>query len=99
MYSFNSERLYVAVYDIPCDKRRKKVADLLEGYGERVQYSVFECVLDKNRYRQLSDRLKKRINLEEDSIRIYPIVKSSLPKIQTWGVGNELTKPPGSTII
>jgi len=32
-------------YDIPSDKRRKKVSDLLEGYGQRVQYSVFECVL------------------------------------------------------
>lgn len=90
---------YVIVYDISNDKRRKKVADLLEGYGERVQYSVFECVLDKGRYRQLRDRLKKRINLEEDSIRIYPIVKSSLSKVKTWGAGNELTKPPGSTII
>ena len=33
--------LYVISYDIPDDKRRKKIADLLEGYGQRVQYSVF----------------------------------------------------------
>lgn len=87
------------VYDIPCDKRRKKVADLLEGYGERVQYSVFECVLDDNQYRQLGDRLKKRINLDEDSIRIYPITRHTLQQVQTWGVGKELTKSPSSTII
>lgn len=99
IYPLKSVRLYVVVYDVSCDKRRKKVADLLEGYGERVQYSVFECVLDKDRYRQLSDRLIKRINLEEDSIRIYPIVESSLRRIKTWGIGNELTKPPGSTIV
>lgn len=35
---------YVVVYDISSDKQRKKVSDLLEGYGLRVQYSVFECV-------------------------------------------------------
>ena len=37
--------LYVVTYDIPSNKRRKKVSDLLEGYGRRVQYSVFECLL------------------------------------------------------
>ncbi|MGI0489366.1 CRISPR-associated endonuclease Cas2 [Pantanalinema rosaneae CENA516] len=45
--------LYVVTYDIPCDKRRKKVADLLEGYGRRVQYSVFECVLTAEKYGEL----------------------------------------------
>lgn len=90
---------YVVVYDIPCDKRRKKVANLLEGYGERVQYSVFECVINKNQYQQLTKRLKNRINLEEDSIRIYPIVKSSLTKITNWGIGKNLTESPRSMII
>ena len=32
---------YVIAYDIPNDRRRQKIADLLEGYGKRVQYSVF----------------------------------------------------------
>ncbi len=84
---------YVIVYDIPCDKRRKKIADLLEGYGERVQYSVFECVLNKGQYQQLTHRLKKIINLEEDSIRIYLITKSTLQQAQTWRVGNHLVRP------
>ena len=90
---------YVVVYDITCDKRRKKVADLLEGYGERVQYSVFECVLNQSQFRQLSKRLKKRVNLEEDSIRIYPITRHTLQQVQTLGVGKNLTQPPSSTII
>ena len=90
---------YVIVYDITDDKRRKKVADLLEGYGARVQYSVFECVLNKGQYRQLKNCLIKCINLEEDSIRIYPIVKNTLHKVENWGKGKNLTKPLGSIII
>ncbi|BAZ46098.1 hypothetical protein NIES4102_31260 [Chondrocystis sp. NIES-4102] len=90
---------YLIVYDIPCDKRRKKIADLLLGYGERVQYSVFECVLNTQQYQQLSDRLKKRINLDEDNIRIYTISRHTLQQVKTWGVGKELTKSPGSIII
>jgi CRISPR-associated protein Cas2 len=90
---------YIIVYDITCDKRRKKIADLLEGYGKRVQYSVFECVLNKEQYEQLSLRLKKKIKLDEDSIRIYPITRHTLGQVETWGVGNGLTQPPSSTIV
>jgi CRISPR/Cas system-associated endoribonuclease Cas2 len=54
---------YVVTYDVPCDKRRRKIAKLLEGYGQRVQYSVFECVLTDNKYQELKQRLKKRVKL------------------------------------
>ncbi|MGP1372035.1 MAG: CRISPR-associated endonuclease Cas2, partial [Almyronema sp.] len=37
--------LVLVVYDIPDDKRRTKLATFLEGYGRRVQYSVFECFM------------------------------------------------------
>lgn len=89
---------YVIAYDIPCDKRRKKVADLLEGYGQRVQYSVFECVLSKSLYDELRQRLQKQIKENEDSIRFYPISRHTLGQIETLG-GVPLTKPPGSTIV
>jgi CRISPR-associated protein Cas2 len=89
---------YVIAYDIPCDKRRKKVADLLEGYGQRVQYSVFECVLSKSLYDELRQRLQKQIKENEDSIRFYPISRHTLGQIKTLG-GVPLTKPPGSTIV
>ena len=54
--------LYVVTYDIPNDKRRKKVSDLLEGYGRRVQYSVFECLLTSAKYAELKHRLRPRLN-------------------------------------
>lgn len=91
--------LYLIVYDIPCNKRRKKIADLLEGYGTRVQYSVFECVLQKQQYKQLCSRLHKKMNLEKDNIRIYPLSGHTLEQVKTWGVGLPITEPPGSTII
>ena len=90
---------YVIVYDIPCDKRRKKIADLLEGYGSRVQYSVFESVLTKQQYKQLCSRLQKLIKSDEDNIRIYPITRHTLEQVKTWGVGTSLTSPPSSIII
>ncbi|NBO32543.1 MAG: CRISPR-associated endonuclease Cas2 [Cyanobacteria bacterium WB6_1B_304] len=90
--------LYVITYDIPSDKRRKKVSDLLEGYGRRVQYSVFECVLAPKKFEELKTRLAKRVNLAEDSIRFYPLSSHALGQVILWG-GVPLTSPPGSMII
>lgn len=90
--------LYVVAYDIPCDTRRKKVSDLLEGYGIRVQYSVFECVLTTSQYNELHQRLRKKVKLSEDKIRFYPLSGHTLNQIQVWG-GLPVTEIPGSTII
>ena len=91
-------QLYVVTYDIPCDKRRKKIADLLEGYGQRVQLSVFECLLNKRKYEELKQRLHKWVKLEEDSVRFYPLSGHTLSQVEIWG-GVPLSQPPGSTII
>jgi CRISPR-associated protein Cas2 len=47
----------VVSYDISDDKRRRKVAKIMEGYGYRVQYSVFECELEPKKLSQLIRRL------------------------------------------
>ncbi|UIE39266.1 CRISPR-associated endonuclease Cas2 [Leptodesmis sichuanensis] len=90
--------LYIVTYDIPCDKRRKKVSDLLEGYGRRVQYSVFECVLTTGKYDELQRRLKQRIKLQEDSVRFYPLSGHTLAQVEVWG-GEPVTQMPGSVIV
>ena len=90
---------YVVAYDIPNDKRRKKVSDLLEGYGKRVQYSVFECLLTPTQYDELRSRLKKSVKLSEDSVRFYPLSRHTLGQVETWGVGPYVTEAPGSMII
>jgi CRISPR-associated protein Cas2 len=90
--------LYIVTYDIPCDKRRKKVSDLLEGYGKRVQYSVFECSISDAKYNELRRRLKKRINLQEDSVRFYPLSHHTLSQVEIWG-GPPLTQLPSSIIV
>ena len=90
--------LYIVTYDIPSDKRRKKVSDLLEGYGKRVQYSVFECVLPVNKFQELKKRLRQRINIDEDSVRFYPLSGHTLTQIETWG-GHPITGKPGSVIV
>ena len=66
-------RLFAIAYDIPSDNRRVRTANVLKSYGERVQYSVFECFLDSKELRELKERLLRVIDEGEDSVRIYPI--------------------------
>lgn len=89
--------LYLVTYDISCNKRRLKVSNLLEGYGRRVQYSVFECVLPAPKYRELRDRLRRCVK-PEDSIRFYPLSAHTLGQVEVWG-GVPVLEPPGSVII
>ncbi len=90
--------LYVIAYDIPCDKRRKRISDVLEGYGTRVQYSVFECMLAKKKYDELQKRLKRIFREGEDSLRFYPISGHTLSQVDIWG-NPPLTQPPTFIII
>jgi CRISPR-associated protein Cas2 len=89
---------YVISYDISCDKRRKKVSDILESYGHRVQYSVFECYLTKKKLKQLKKQLKRLINIAEDSLRFYPLSEHTFSQVEIWGEP-ALTKPPTSLIV
>ena len=52
-------------------KRLRKVARQCQNYGQRVQDSVFECLIDAAQLKQLKHRLEKLINPEKDSLRFY----------------------------
>jgi len=73
---------YVVAYDITNDKRRKKLSDLLETYGVRVNYSVFEIELNETKKEKLlyEIELKKLINPKYDSLRFYHICQNCIEK-------------------
>jgi len=61
---------WVIAYDTPSNSRRRKLAKLLEGYGLRVQWSVFECNLRREQLQQLRQRLERLIVPSDDSVRL-----------------------------
>ncbi|WP_035571779.1 CRISPR-associated endonuclease Cas2 [Halonatronum saccharophilum] len=63
----------VISYDISDDKRRNRVFKTLKDYGQRVQYSVFRCDIDKEIYLDLRDKLEGVIKKGEDSIHFYSL--------------------------
>ncbi|GAB4400457.1 MAG: hypothetical protein OHK003_26080 [Anaerolineales bacterium] len=79
----NSQFLIVS-YDIPSNRRRYKVMKTLEGFGTRVQYSVFECRLKPRQVDDLRKRVLKLI-APEDSIRLYFISADDVNRIERLG--------------
>jgi CRISPR-associated protein Cas2 len=63
---------YVICYDVTDDKRRYRIDRVLQGYGERIQLSVFECCLNQSELHRLRLSLKSLIDIE-DKINYYPI--------------------------
>ncbi|NPV56061.1 MAG: CRISPR-associated endonuclease Cas2 [Anaerolineae bacterium] len=52
-------------------KRLRQVAKQCQNYGQRVQNSVFECLLEPAMLKNLQSRLGEIIDLEKDSLRYY----------------------------
>lgn len=67
--------LYLICYDVVQDRRRSRVSKVLEGYGIRVQKSVFECALNADQYAMVQRRLGQLIEPEEDQVRLYPMTE------------------------
>ena len=81
----NRRHWVVVSYDSPNDRRRTKVMKTLEGYGHRVQFSVFECELRPADLEKLKARLKTLIQPEEDDIRFYDLCESCQGKVAMLG--------------
>jgi CRISPR-associated protein Cas2 len=90
---------YLICYDIVSDRRRTKVAKLLEAYGLRVQKSVFECVLDEKQQEGLQKRLMKLLNKREDQIRFYPLSAHCRNKVLVLGTQPEFVVDDAAFIV
>lgn len=79
--------MHLVVYDVEDGGTRARVAGLLEGYGRRVQQSVFECHLDDQALRELTIRLQKELtNDPEGEVRLYRVCGRCLEG--SYGIGD-----------
>ncbi|MFQ3613698.1 MAG: CRISPR-associated endonuclease Cas2 [Cyanobacteriota bacterium] len=91
--------LWLVCYDVVDDKRRQKLAKRLEQYCQRVQYSVFECPLQTADLESKLERLwLPLLNLEEDSLRAYPLDATAKERTKVFG-GPPPYEPPDYVIF
>lgn len=83
---------YLVTYDIIKDKNRTKLSDLLETYGYRVNYSVFEVELNKTKLKKLLKQIEKKklVDKKYDSMRFYHLCENCVPKSFELSNRNEI---------
>lgn len=78
--------LVLITYDVNTEtaqgkKRLRQVAKQCLNYGQRVQNSVFECILDAAKCKEVEHKLKQIIDKEKDSLRFYYLGKNYKNKV------------------
>lgn len=75
----------VSTTDAGGRKRLARVAKKCQNFGQRVQNSVFECVLDNTQFRRLKHELELLIDVEKDSLRFYNLGDKYKNKVEHVG--------------
>ncbi|WP_269409831.1 CRISPR-associated endonuclease Cas2 [Lentibacillus daqui] len=83
--------LILITYDVSTSssggtKRLRKVAKACQNYGQRVQNSVFECIVDSTQLAALKIELVGLIDEEKDSLRFYRLGDNYKTKVEHIGV-------------
>jgi len=82
--------LILVTYDVSTEtkagrRRLRRVAKVCQNYGQRVQFSVFECHVDAAGYELLESELLEEINEEEDNLRIYRLHEPLEKNVKEYG--------------
>ena len=94
--------MVLITYDVetitPSGKRRlRRVAKQCVNFGQRVQNSVFECLVDPAQFAELKHRLESIIDLEKDSLRYYMLGDNWKSRIKHTGTKSSYN--PEDTMI
>lgn len=88
--------MYILVtYDVNTEtlsgqRRLRKVSKLCQNFGQRVQNSVFECVLTEAQLAELKNNLQNTIDDSSYSIRIYYLNKNENRRVYTIGLNTAI---------
>jgi CRISPR-associated protein Cas2 len=82
--------MVLVTYDVNTEtpegrKRLRHVAKECVDYGQRVQNSVFECIVDPAQFAKLKQSLRSIMDNEKDSIRFYYLGKNWQKRIEHFG--------------
>ncbi|MFA5561596.1 MAG: CRISPR-associated endonuclease Cas2 [Eubacteriales bacterium] len=95
--------LVLVTYDVNTEsssgqKRLRKLAKQCVNYGQRVQNSVFECLVDEAQFRILEAKLNEIIDPGKDSLRLYCLGNRYDTKIKSFG-RKQAYEPEGVLMI
>lgn len=94
-----ARRRYLVAYDIRDERRLRSVAVCMEGYGERIQYSVFVADLsDREKYLMRAD-IESRMKQTEDSVMIIDLGAAGDSSRFLFLGHHQVLPAPGAVIV
>lgn len=91
-------RRHLIAYDIANPRRLRRVCTIMEGYGQRLQYSVFLCDLTNGELARWEMDILPEMKLTEDSIIIIDLGEPGSKTIRTLGVSRSMPST-GAVIV
>lgn len=81
------EHLYIVTYDIGDQKRWRAVFRLMNGYGEWVQLSVFQCRLSRKRHAEMLATLDEIVSQKDDHVVVIDVgvAENVIPRVVSLG--------------
>ena len=77
-----NKQFFVLAYDTPSAKRRRRIIKVIETYGHRINYSVYELMLTQAQHSRVIESLKKIVIKGKDQVAIYRLCVDCFSKIQ-----------------
>ena len=95
--------LVLITYDVATEseggqRRLRQVARVCKDYGQRVQKSVFECLVDPTKWTIVRERLIEKIDKDQDSLRFYFLGSNWQGRIEQVGAG-QIYDPEGPIVV
>ena len=95
----DEERLYVVTYDIAEPKRWRRVFKLMNGYGDWLQLSVFQCRLTRKRKVELQAALAELINDNADHVLLLDLGRADKVELRVTSLGKAFAAVERQPII
>ena len=87
----NDERAYIVTYDIADNRRWRRVFKAMNGFGEWLQLSVFQCRLSRRRRAELETCLRALIKAGEDHVLVIDIGPADKIEVAVKSLGKEFS--------
>ena len=93
------ERLFIVTYDISDQRRWRRVVKAMQGYGEWVQLSVFQCRLSERRRAELETRLRELVKNGEDHVRVIDVGPADKIALAVESIGKTFAKMERRAVV
>ena len=95
----SDERIYIVTYDISNNRRWRRVFKTMNGFGEWIQLSVFQCRLSRRRRAELEMHLRELIKAGEDHVLVIDIGPADKSDVAVMSIGKTFSAIERQAIV